>query len=1068
MADGDLGPAQTAPGDSPAFATADFAANDFTTDPMIDRCPEPGNSGLVSSGAQQFVAPTVSPVSNSILEPPVQFDVGSHRIFLDICCGATRPLSHAILASGFSVLSFDVLLQPDMDILDPWAYEQLLRVCSSGIVAYGAASPSAEQYSELTLRPCGSPSLRTPEHLNGIPGLQPSDLAKVQESHLMLSRCVTGLTLVYQSGGHVHLEQPPVALSWLEPVLRDFLRLISATCVHIAACAHGWDIQKAWLFASSFPQLQSLGSMCDHPRDAHTNVAGPLSTVGAFPTTDTAGYPQQLAEAFSLITAPLFSAHHVDVPWLSISEFLPVKSYGSFPISTEDGGGLFSQPDWSRNQRVEVDYFHDLRVSWRAQILATRLDKQLLAYIERGPAADPPFTDDDLAPFANLLDSFLREHDITPDWSIRQHQPMRLGLLAGLQHIMQDQDHHLFPCLQEGVSTGFRHDIPASGCFPVNDKTVDSSTLLSAHLCNWKSAEADPELTRRLVQEEIDKGWVFKFDGDLASAQEKYPVGVAIGRLGIAHSDSRPPRLVVDNSVCGLNARCHMPERSTLPSAKDVLRCYPTRGQQHDLMGLSLDVKSAHKLVVLKKSERGLVGFSLDGVLHFYRVAPFGAVFSSAWWSRLGGYLLRLMHHMIWLSHCGFLYVDDFLFFQQKDMMPLTATMLCVLCLVCRIPLSWKKLELSHTLTWIGWRFHISAGFLEIPSIKLDKVRRYIQELSSSSRTTRKSLEKFIGLMMWVTQVFPFLRIWLHYFYKDLHSIPATHFSIDRGNWLSIFDCLTQDLIFSSRPPGTALPIGGKLISVRHQAVSVVEDLHKVRLSDNRIWMRIRDPSSSRRTLSTDTIRILKLYQHSFSCLHPIRPMRHKHLWQGEVAADACASGDTAQIGGFIRTTSGQCKWFSERFHHADFTSLGIELDPNLQKSITCMETLAQIAILYITSRYFQAIRLPIQIASLSDNSGAESSSNKLFCTSKPLCYFVEKLCVLSSLCGIEMDVSHIAGYDNIDADALSRWDFESDIPRTFHIDDRVRLTLTDLWMERPLPNLVPPHAFIPWDLPGS
>ena len=35
----------------------------------------------------------------------------------------------------------------------------------------------------------------------------------------MLSRCVEVLTLVFQAGGHVHLEQPLNAMSWLEKVV---------------------------------------------------------------------------------------------------------------------------------------------------------------------------------------------------------------------------------------------------------------------------------------------------------------------------------------------------------------------------------------------------------------------------------------------------------------------------------------------------------------------------------------------------------------------------------------------------------------------------------------------------------------------------------------------------------------------------------------------------------------------------------------------------------------------------------------------------------------------------------
>lgn len=85
------------------------------------------------------------------------------------------------------------------------------------------------------------------------------------------------------------------------------------------------------------------------------------------------------------------------------------------------------------------------------------------------------------------------------------------------------------------------------------------------------------------------------------------------------------PAMTVD--ICGLNARCFIPERSTLPTAKEVLRSYPLRGTSEALSGFSLDIKSAHKRIVLHPTERGLVGFSLNGDIYFYNVTPFGATF---------------------------------------------------------------------------------------------------------------------------------------------------------------------------------------------------------------------------------------------------------------------------------------------------------------------------------------------------------------------------------------------------------------------------------------------------------
>ena len=95
-----------------------------------------------------------------------------------------------------------------LDILADAAYEDLLRVAASGQVGYGSASPSCCEYSRLKLQEDGGPkALRSPEHLSGMPNLTAWELQRVQESFMMLARCVEVLTLVFQSGGHVHLEQ---------------------------------------------------------------------------------------------------------------------------------------------------------------------------------------------------------------------------------------------------------------------------------------------------------------------------------------------------------------------------------------------------------------------------------------------------------------------------------------------------------------------------------------------------------------------------------------------------------------------------------------------------------------------------------------------------------------------------------------------------------------------------------------------------------------------------------------------------------------------------------------------
>ena len=340
-----------------------------------------------------------------------------------------------------------------------------------------------------------------------------------------------------------------------------------------------------------------------------------------------------------------------------------------------------------------------------------------------------------------------------------------------------------------------------------------------------------------------------------------------------------------------------------MPTAKDVIRCYPLCNSGQELAGFSLDIKSAHKRVCVKDLEHGLLGFTLDSKLFFYRVCPFGATFSAFWWQRLGGWILRVFHQLIWLVHAAWLYVDDYFWIQRKDILPLTSTTMALLCRCLNIPISWRKCELSHTVHWIGWTFHVAAGFIALPEPKRIKMLRYIDKLLASSGVKRLGLEKAIGLAMWVTQLFPNMRIWLQYIYHDLNTLPSTNYSIDPDNWKSLAPCLNEQMTFVKRPPGTMIPVGGTLVSVRHIATPDLDALQT-------------------RHVSIQSNRILQLYKQWLSNSAPYIYMllRPKKVWQGLAAADAFAAGDLCGIGGFIRSPSGETHWFSVSIHYAVMT----------------------------------------------------------------------------------------------------------------------------------------------------
>ena len=162
--------------------------------------------------------------------------------------------------------------------------------------------------------------------------------------------------------------------------------------------------------------------------------------------------------------------------------------------------------------------------------------------------------------------------------------------------------------------------------------------------------------------------------------------------------------------------------------------------------------------------------------------------------------------------------------------------------------------------------------------------------------------------------------------------------------------------------------------------------------TDKRVWLRVKDPGSSKRTICEESFRILQLFRSWISTVIPTRPLTPKDIWPGQAAPDACAAGVSCQLGGFIAHPSGWFLWFSERFHHSDFNFLPFELDSNMQKNISVFETLGQIGLLWLIASDSSGFRIPICLKSLSDNSGAEASSNRMFTTTKLLCFFAEIL----------------------------------------------------------------------------
>ena len=607
--------------------------------------------------------------------------------FLDICCGVSAPLATCMQSLGADVLCIDILRDATMDLLNQAFYEQLLFLSGSGAVGYAAASPSCNEYSLLKLSGGPPYALRTPAHLTGLPDLTPAELARVQASHTMLQRACCAISAVHLAGGHAHLEQPSGAMSWQEPCVQAWLAQCSAALCLLPACAFGKDWAKTWLTASSYRGLSAIAAKCTHPHGSHRPQKGWAE--GAWLSRNTAEYPPELRQAFASCISHLVSGSGVSLSLPQAVHLVPVKNLSQQPLAIHDGGGRASCPDWSKPH--SKDYLGPLRSVLLDFCTKAKAPQRLLARATQ-PSSDPLFTDSEVSAARSLFFPALGFQEPSDAWHVRADQPLCLNALHRIANLCEDADIHLFPSLKQGVCAGFLNDIPPSHSFWANANDPVEDVPLSLHFQNWRSAHVDEAITEALLQEELDAGFCYRYSDTVEDARSEWPVGLALGKLGVVRAPNRKERLILDNSVCGTNSNCFVPERQLMPSVRDVMASFPLRGDPRHQSALSLDIKSAHKRVVIKSSERGLLGFTWGGAL--LQGSPLRGHLLSTLVGAAGACLLRLLHILVWVAHSAHLFVDDYLISQQSDLLPHFGSVVILFLQVMGVPLSWKNFKL--------------------------------------------------------------------------------------------------------------------------------------------------------------------------------------------------------------------------------------------------------------------------------------------------------------------------------------------------------------------------------------
>ena len=505
-------------------------------------------------------SPTPIPLSEPLDSPSPASS--PHRLFLDLFAGHSAPLSVAARAAQLdSFQPFDIEFDHLCDILNDDLFETLLKIACTGLVGAIWSAPPCKLYSRLRKNDGGPPPLHSAEFMDGLPNLTQAQVAAVQESLEIHRRSSVLCTAVCQQGGFAAQEQPIDSLAWKEPFHQSFLTQCSCHLVSTPACKFGLDWYKTWAVAATSERIHLLAGNCR--RHTHYSVRGKRLPDGTYISSLTVEYPSPMASAIMDIIRPgspriptSTAQSYNGRPSLPSNPFLGVLASRTVQATSVRPTGLYPSARMSSKQSV------------RNGLLAFSPNTSThMSQSSRRHTTEPFISDDDLIPFIQDLQTCFPSE--TRDTSIPPFQPFRLQLFQAPLVLSQDPDHHIAELLQTGIPSGALSPLAPTNLWEKN--TAPPGEIPDLHICqdNWMSANQNPQVTTDLIQAELEAGFIEEIP-DLPTAEKRWPQGIALRKLGVVYAENRDPRLVLDSTVCGMNGRCHLPERQKLPNLRHI------------------------------------------------------------------------------------------------------------------------------------------------------------------------------------------------------------------------------------------------------------------------------------------------------------------------------------------------------------------------------------------------------------------------------------------------------------------------------------------------------------------
>ena len=364
-------------------------------------------------------------------------------------------------------------------------------------------------------------------------------------------------------------------------------------------------------------------------------------------------------------------------------------------------------------------------------------------------------------------------------------------LLTDLAKRFQVPDANFMDICSQGVPLGIDNPIPtSSGIWPTRDPgfhySYEPEDLLWADPMS-KSALDSPDEMWKILDEEIEKGWIEVLDG---------PDKEAAARVKLCLLQKPKPdgsvkfRLIQDFARNGLNRRSILPETIQLPSLRDVEIIVSNFFNKATSVGetvllAELDIQSAFRLLEVLPSERKYLYLEYhDGKRSLFgrhKNLPFGLRVSPYLFSRFLGVVLHVFDVVLAITGTKLVaYVDDVLVLLKESVAVKAVAVILVLAALLGVPWSFPKLRPpGNSASFIGYELRVSRKGVELKCSKarMEQVANLLKTADSRKFVGIHDLESLVGKLVFLTANCKWLRKYLEPLYKHVAAARKHKFS---------------------------------------------------------------------------------------------------------------------------------------------------------------------------------------------------------------------------------------------------------------------------------------------------